>query len=119
MGSLSACSRLPPSRALHPAGQASTDRQIHDPSRQRTAPPQAGGVAAMILTDMTAQRPSGQLTYAARLLSAPIRLNMLTSLLRKETSVSDLSARLGADRHHLSYHLAILSRHALLQPAKH
>ena len=72
----------------------------------------------MILTDMTAQRPSGQLAYAARLLSAPIRLNMLTSLLRKETSVSDLAARLGADRHHLSYHLAILSRHALLQPAK-
>ena len=73
----------------------------------------------MILTDMTAQRPSGQLAYAARLLSAPIRLNMLTSLLRKETSVSDLAARLGADRHHLSYHLAILSRHALLQSAKH
>ena len=59
-----------------------------------------------------------RLAYAARLLSTPIRLNIFTSLLRGEASVSELAARLDRDRHRLSYHLAILRRHALVQPAR-
>lgn len=59
-----------------------------------------------------------RLAYAARLLSTPIRLNIFTSLLRGEASVSELAARLDRDRHRLSYHLALLQRHALIHPVR-
>ena len=92
---------------------------MHYPSGQRAdPPPQAGGAAAISLPDMTTLGHFARLAYAARLLSTPIRLNIFTSLLRGEASVSALAARLDRDRHRLSYHLALLQRHALVQPAR-
>ncbi|MDQ7849459.1 MAG: metalloregulator ArsR/SmtB family transcription factor [Armatimonadota bacterium] len=68
---------------------------------------------------MPTRREFARTAHAARLLSSPTRLRILASLLQAEASVSELASRIGADRYRLSYHLAILRRYAVIQPAWH